>query len=237
MNDVQIACESDTDLEIDAALLFYRARANGAVYATQHAVRVVDDRPALLPGVPLTLEALAEFADLAARRTSYRGFVHERVVYLAPNMLVWWVPACTRRVWFQHAGELGNASGDCQHPPLVFAATRGNWSVFALRDNARPDAQTALYRAPYFNVWEDGRICVGNVVTPDTLNSDSIKPYEDAFFRSRFTHANADKLIKGRGGAVRLWKQLLDGSPFPLHQLIDAKCTLADVVKTISTED
>lgn len=237
MNDVIIACEADNTLEIEAALLFYRARGNGDIYATQHDVRVVDDRPALLPGVPLALESLAEFADLAAKRTSYRGFVHERVVYVAPNALVWWVPACTRRVWFQHSGELGNASGDCQHPPLVFIAAPSKWSVFALRENARPDAQTALYRAPYFNVWESGEICVGNVATPDTIDSESIKPYEDAFFRSRFTHTNTDKLIKGRGGAVRLWKNLLNGAPFPINQLIDAKCTLADVVKKISTKD
>lgn len=237
MKDVSIACEADTDLELDAALLLYRAKGNGAIYATQHAARIVDERPVLLPGTPVTLDGLAEFADLAGRRTSYRGFVHERVVYLAPKVLAWWTPACTRRVWFQHNGKLAQRSGDCKHPPLVFVASRGAWRVYALRENARPDASTPLYQAPYFNVWSDGRICVGNADTPEAINSESIKPYEDAFFRSRFTHANTDKLIKGRGGAVRLWTTLLDGADFPLHQLIDAKLTLDDVVNKISYED
>lgn len=236
MNDVFIHCIDDIELELDAALLFYRSKASNDIYATQHLARLIGDRPILLPGTPIALESLAEFADLAAKRTSYRGFVHERVVYLAPNTLVWWTPACTRRVWFAHSGELGNRSGECNHPPLVFVVSKKNWSVFALRSNERPSGKTRLYQAPYFNVWLGGRICVGNVDTPDEINSDSIKPFEDAFFRSRFTHPNTPKLINKRGGAVRLWLDLLDGAKFPLNQLIDAKLTLLDVVSKINDE-
>ena len=236
MNDVAIHHRGNVDLELDAALLFYRS-ASGEVYATQHAARIVNDRPVLLPGVPMTLESLADFAELAAKRTTYRGFVHERVVYFAPNLLAWWVPAGKRRVWFEADGKLGNRSGECNHPPLLFIVNKRSWSVFALRKDERPDAATKLYRAPYFNVWETGQICTGNVDTPDAINSDSIKPYEDAFFRSRFTHANTDRLIRRRGGAVRLWLDLLDGAEFPLHQLVDTTRTVADVVNALTEKD
>lgn len=235
MKDVLIRHRGDVDLELDAALLFYRSD-KGDIYATQHSARVVDERPVLLPGVPITLESLADFAELAAKRTSYRGFVHDRVVYLAPYTIAWWVPACTRRVWFKSAGKLGERSGDAKHPPLVFIVNKKSWSVFALRDNQRPRADTKLCRAPYFNVWDDGRICVGNVDTPDSITGESIKPFEDAFFRSRFTHANAARLIHRRGGAERLWLDLLDGADFPLHQLLDAKQTLARAISKFTDE-
>ncbi|CAE6811401.1 hypothetical protein R69658_05421 [Paraburkholderia aspalathi] len=236
MNDVVIHHRGNIDLELDAALLFYRS-ANGEIYATQHGARVVDDRPVLLPGVPMTLESLADFAELAAKRTSYRGFVHDRVVYLAPNTMAWWLPACTRRVWFAADNILGNRSGECKHPPLVFLVNKRSWSVFALRSNERPDADTKLYQAPYYNVWDSGEICVGNVDTPDAINSDSIAPYEDAFFRSRFTHSNTEKLIRRRGGAARLWLDLLEGTEFPLHQLVDTKRTLANVINDLTDKD
>ncbi|MET3232087.1 UNVERIFIED_ORG: PRTRC genetic system protein B [Burkholderia sp. 1263] len=236
MNDVVIHHRGNIDLELDAALLFYRSKI-GDIYATQHTARVVDDRPVLLPGTPMTLEGLADFVELAAKRTSYRGFVHDRVVYLAPNTLAWWLPAGTRRVWFKTTSKLADRSGECNHPPLLFIVNRRSWSVFALRHNERPGAGSRLYQAPYFNVWDDGRICVGNADTPKTISSDSIKPYEDAFFRSRFTHANTPRLIRRRGGAVRLWLDLLDGAEFPLHQLIDTKRTLADVINNLTDKD
>lgn len=237
MNDVEIQCANDTEFVLDAALLLYRSSGSADVYVTQHAARVVDDQPVLLPGVPMTLEGLASFAGLAGRRTSYRGFIHERAVYLAPNMLAWWTPACKRRVWFQSESGLGEQSGECNHPPLLFIVDKKTWSVFALRTSERPTPTTKLYVAPYLNVWESGQICVGNVDLPDAINSDTIAPYEDAFFRSRFTHPNHDRLINRRGGAVRLWLDLLDGADFPLDRLIDAKLTLADAISKCTDKD
>jgi len=237
MTTVTIAQENDVELALDSALLFYRSQGTNHIYATQHSARVVDGKPTLLAGVPITLDQLADIADLAARKTSYRGFIHDRVVYLAPNLLAWWVPACTRRVWFNTKDKIGERAGDATHPPLVFIVNRTTWSVFALRENARPGPATKLYTAPYYNVWEGGEICVGNVKTPDAINTESIKPYEDAFFRSRFTHSNNDRLIHRRGGAERLWLDLLDGADFPLDRLIDAKQTLAQAIGSSTNED
>lgn len=237
MKSVTITQDNDVELQLDSALLFYRSEGTQHVYATQHSARVIDGRPTLLPGVPITLDQLAEIAEIAARKTSYRGFVHERVVYFAPNMLAWWVPACTRRVWFKSADKIGERAGDANHPPLVFIVNRDSWSVFALRENERPRPTTKLYTAPYYNVWENGEICEGNVKTPENIGSESIKPFEDAFFRSRFTHSNNERLIHRRGGAERLWLDLLDGAEFPLDRLIDTKRTLADVIGNITTLD
>ncbi|MGF6976386.1 PRTRC genetic system protein B [Paraburkholderia sp. JPY465] len=236
MKDVIIHHRGNVDLELDAALLLYRSSA-GHVYATQHSVRIVDERPVLLPGVPITLEGLADFADLAAKRTSYRGFVHDRIVYVAPNVLAWWVPACTRRVWFRSEDAIGERAGDANHPPLVFIVSKSGWLIFALRENVRPGPATKMYTAPYYNVWENGEICAGNAETPDSISPDSIKAFEDAFFRSRFTHPNNTRLIHRRGGAERLWLDLLDGAEFPIDRLISRSQSLADVIDNLKLLD
>lgn len=237
MNPVQIAQESDVELALDSALLFYRGQGTNHIYATRHSARVIDGKPSLLPGVQITLDQLADIADAAARKTSYRGFVHERVVYFAPNQLAWWVPACKRRVWFKTQDAIGERAAEANHPPLVFIVSKSSWLVFALRENQRPAPSTRLYTSPYYNVWENGEICVGNVKTPDSISSDSIKPFEDAFFRSRFTHTNNSRLIHRRGGAERLWLDLLDGAEFPLDRLIATGRTLAEVVDNLKSLD
>jgi len=236
MKDVVIHHRENVELQLDAALLFYRSAA-GDIYATQHSARVVDERPVLLPGTPITLESLADFASLAAKRTSYRGFVHDRVVYLAPNVLVWWVPACKRRAWFRTSDSIGERAGDVNHPPLLFIVSKSNWLIFALRDNERPGPTSKVYTAPYYNVWENGEICAGNVETPDSISPDSIKAFEDAFFRSRFTHPNNTRLIHRRGGAERLWLDLLDGAEFPVNRLISRGASLADVIDNLKLMD
>jgi PRTRC genetic system protein B len=237
MKDVEINCSGDNELALETALLFYSSPNIADLYITQHDVRFVDGRPVLLPGVPLALENLATFADIAAQRTSYRGFIHERLLYLAPNTLAWWLPACRRRVWFDTDGVIGERAGECSHPPLLFVVNKRQWSVFALRTNARPRADTPLCVAPYFNVWDDGQICIGNADVPEGASADNIGAFENAFFRSRFTHTNHDELIHRDGGAVRLWLDLLDGAEFPLDCLIDAKRTLAQAIGNPSDED
>ncbi|WP_175681183.1 PRTRC system protein B [Burkholderia cenocepacia] len=237
MKTVTISQEGNDELELDSGFLFYKSRTSSHIYATRHPARVVDGKPMLLAGTPVTLEQLADIAEIAARKTSYRGFVHDRVIYLGPNKLAWWVPSCKRQVWFQTKDRIGERAGDANHPPLVFIVDRDDWSVFALRTNTRPGPGARLYNAPYYNVWEDGGICVGNVSTPERIDMDSIKPFEDAFFRSRFTHPNNKQLIHRRGGAERLWLDLLDGAEFPLDRLIDAKKTLAEAIGTTSDKD
>jgi PRTRC genetic system protein B len=237
MNNVSIVQEGDIELKLEAGFLFYKSNSTHHIYATRHPARVIDGRPTLLAGSPVTLEQLSDIAELADRRTSYRGFVHERVVYLAPNRLAWWLPAGKRSVWFKTTDAIGERAGITNHPPLVFVAEREEWSVFALRENVRPGPGAPLFNAPYYNVWKDGGICTGNVTLPDRVGMESIELFEDAFFRSRFTHPNNERLIHRRGGAVRLWLDLLDGAEFPLDRLIAAQKTLAQVIGNPSDED
>lgn len=237
MNNVAIVQESDIELELDAGFLFYKSKTSHHIYATRHPARVINGKPTLLAGAPVTLAQLSDIAEIADRRTSYRGFLHERVVYLAPNRLAWWLPAGQRCVWFKTQDAIGERAGVTNHPPLVFIVDRKEWAVFALRENVRPSASTPLFNAPYYNVWKDGFICTGNVPLPDRIDMASVESFEDAFFRSRFTHPNNDRLIHRRGGAVRLWLDLLNGANFPLDRLIDAKKTLADAIGKPSDED
>ena len=234
MTSAHLHAPGESRLTLDSALLIYTGD-SADVYVTHHRADTSKKRPILLPGTPATKDQLAAIADLAAKQTSFRGFIPENVLYLAPNLFAWWTPATRRRVWFQSSGPIGDASEVTDHPPLLFIATADDWYVFALRENARPTPSTPLSQAPYFNVYDDGAICTGNVDLPSAPSADSLWRYEEAFFRSRFTHSNADRLIVRDGGSTQLWLDLLSGCDFPIHCLLDVEMTLEQLIAKLST--
>lgn len=206
--DVKILTGTDTTLTLRGAILCYEG--GSQVYATMHDIVDVAHRPQLGPGRPLSKADLAAFADSVAKATAFRGMVPAELLYTAPNIMAWWRPAALRTVWFDCAEkEIGKASAKVMHPPLVFIATAGDWYVYALTEHTRPHAGSKLYKAPYFNVWASGSICTGNVELPQTVGPESIAAYEDAFFRSRFTHSNDRQLVRYKGGANALWRDQL----------------------------
>ncbi|WP_186270394.1 PRTRC system protein B [Burkholderia gladioli] len=238
MSSVDINNGDEATLLLDSALLLYRGRtgSNGLekVYVTRHAARVIDGVPTLLAGQPATKQQLASFARAASKHMGNFGFVHERVIFTAPNTVAWWAPALPRSTWFAADKPIGNRHGEAQHPALLFVAYGDKRYAFALEHSCRPDADTAIFQAPYFNVSDNGWICTGNVDCSDRPNTTDVEKYEnDDFFRSRFTHANAKRLIAG-GSAVRLWMDLLDGAPFPTDRLIPLDTTVGAVIQRIT---
>lgn len=197
------------------------------VHATLHDVAHVDGgTPALLPGVTADKPAIAKLLARLGESLSFTGFIPHRLLFVGPDALVWWTEPGLRQVWFQ-GGKVGTRSAVTPHPGLVFAVAGGRWYVWAVKGKQRPDVQVELFRAPYFNVWENGKICEGNVELPRSFGIETIDGYEQAFFSSNFTHANVHgkgKLTTHRGGPTGLWKALLDGKykTFPTATLVAA---------------
>ncbi|AMU17218.1 hypothetical protein A3203_30905 [Burkholderia cenocepacia] len=233
MTTVDICCEGSTHLELDSALLLYRNKSDTHVYVTRHAARVVDGLPTLLAGEPVTERQLATFAAAAAKHVGQQGFVHERVIFAGSGVVAWWMPACVRHVWFKSDKPLGTRAGPAHQPALLFVAQGDRRHVFALAENARPQRGTALFQAPYYNVYSSGSVCTGNVEIAKQPNAADVEHYEEEFFRSRFTHPNAPKLIQG-GSISTLWRQLLDGAEFPTERLVAVDLTVESAIQRLT---
>lgn len=241
MTRVNVISPGETRLHLSEALLMYRS-GSGNVYATVHPVHLDPENPQrkmIGAGAPLSKANLATFASAVSATTAFGGFVPENLLYTSANMLAWWVPASVRRSWFKanaRAAEMGDRSGDVAHPALVFVVVPGDWYVFALRTSDRPSPSTQLLHAPHFNVWDGGRICTGSVTLPPAIEADAIKSYEDAFFRSRFTHPNRTDAVKYRGGATALWIDQLNNPDMErmVRALRPAKETLRQAIERIA---
>jgi len=170
------------------------------------------------------------------------AFLPNTLLAASNAALVWWRPPAKARVWFSVRGEpkIQDKTAITPHPGLVFAATPGDWFVFAVKGSERPTPDTPLFQAPYMNVWDSGRICTGNANVPKSLLPESTKQFEAAWFESQFTHSNIHqkgRLLKWRGGPSAFWLSMLEGrhKEFPERVLVPLKATLATVLSGLST--
>lgn len=229
-----ILAPTDGEMRLSKAVLIYKGKANGA-FATLHDIEEVEGQPTVQAGKPLTPRAALRLARELGKGVVHGGFLPETVLYLDGDLMLWWLPACRRPVWFR-AGDIGakDRNGVVPHPGLVFAASSQQWSVWAVKGCDRPTPGTAVFQAPYFNVNASGEICQGNVTVPSGTTAEKIWAWNDAFFNSYFTHPNVAKgLVTYRGGASQFWRHMLDGkfSKFPEEVLVGRKCCVQDLLE------
>lgn len=159
----------------------------------------------------------------------------ERVLVRTPETIVWWAPPCERTMFFSNKGS-DNALRELNakrypHPPLVFKACGTHLWVRALTDNRRPTGRTRLHVAPYWNCYDDGNVCTGNMRIPREKSVGAVDSWEQSFFQSEFTHAvGIGKRTAFAGGLLGMWKSLRGKKRFPSRYLVEASQTMAAFV-------
>lgn len=215
------------------AVLIYRD--NSAAFGTLHDVQGDKDRaPYLGPGQSFTTAFLRSLTQ-GLGSTIVPEILPENVLVRTPDLVVWWSKAA-RRVMFFDGGTKDAAALNGHlypHPPLVFKVYKHELFVRALERNVRPNADTALKTAPYWNTeGSRGLVCAGTMRIPQEVRADNISAWESAFFSSSFTHpSGAVRLTSHPQGFAGLWLSLADREyPFPTEFLTDPRQTLRQFV-------
>ena len=123
-------------------------------------------------------------------------------------------------MYFVNSLEIPN--GMAYTPPMIWYANKNSLAVFALASDRRPTEKTPLYCAPFFNIYEDGKVCMGSV-NINIKNSASVEEFtngwEDYFFNSYFSHLlGRNSPIKGN--CVNIWKDLINSDKFFPKELL-----------------
>jgi len=231
--EARIRIGSRRSFALKQAMLIYRD--NSAAFATLHEVQGEKNQtPYLGPGQPLTTGFLRTLArGLGSRITP--EILPSNVLVRTADSIIWWSTA-QRQVMFFGGGteEAAKLNGRMYpHPPLVFKVCRHELFVRALGHDARPNANTPLRTAPYWNMeGSRGLVCAGTMRIPEEMTADSISEWQTAFFSSSFTHpSGAVRLTSHPQGFAGLWLSLADGEdPFPTKFLTDARQTLRQFV-------
>jgi PRTRC genetic system protein B len=73
-------------------------------------------------------------------------------------------------MFFRDGSEIAGISGELfPHPALLFVVRNGVLFVRALPSNHRPDPDTRLAAAPYWNIDSNGAVCAGTMRIPKSL--------------------------------------------------------------------
>jgi PRTRC genetic system protein B len=189
--------------------------------------------PTLGVAQPLTIafvEALVE--SLGGSTTA--EVLPESVLAKSDRMIAWWTPRRRRQMFFENReGKMQKLNGKIfPQPPLVWRVTHGSLSIRALAENKRPASHTILAVAPFWNLSDDGTVCLGSMKHPESASAASIGAWERGFYESAFTHANVGRLTRHEGGHEALWAGLASKTrTFPAESLVQLPETLTRFIQ------
>ena len=221
------------EFRLSEAVLVYRGGGEGA-FASLHQVKQAQDGiPYLAPGELLTTAFVRTLAQGLGARVAPEIFP-ESVLARTPDLLVWWSRPRRRAMFFGGTEEEARKLNGLvfPHPALVFKVAGKDLYVRALAMGARPDPDTCLKTAPYWNTdGPRGHVCPGTMRLPESADVASIPQWEHCYFQSEFTHASgAVRLTNHPEGFIGLWKSLAGRKRFPTRYLTDAGETLQEFV-------
>ncbi|WDT67983.1 PRTRC system protein B [Cloacibacterium sp. TD35] len=163
-----------------------------------------------------------------------KGILPTNILQINPSengSVLWFTKSRKQQLYFTENLEISN--GRAEVPAMLWFANKRSLKIFALSSNQRPTEKTPLFYAPFFNVYENGNVCMGTVdvhIQNSTSLEEYIKNWENYFFNSYFSHLmNEHNPVKGN--CVNLWKSLINvDKPFPKETLKKANRTLKSLI-------
>jgi len=163
-----------------------------------------------------------------------KGLMPENILHMDAGrngMVIWYTAPQKVNLFFIKDLQIPN--GKAHVPALVWKASKTDLFIYAITENKKPLLHTSLFYAPFFNVFEDGRVCMGTVDVdiPDfTSLEDFISGWQEYFFNSYFSH-----LVGGinpvNENLVEVWQQLINsGKKFPTDQLKTTGKTIKSLI-------
>jgi PRTRC genetic system protein B len=184
-----------------------------------------------------TLALSSLFQSAEELKTGYlrsRGIMPNKVLYVNPQQggyAVWYTPPQEVTLFF--ASALGITSGRGKVPAMIWKAGREELAVYALKGCKKPDSKTKLFHAPYFNIYQDGRVCMGTVkvnIAESARLEDFMAQWESYFWNSYFSHLMGE-FNPVTENIVQLWQaQVATNNPFPAHILKPTNQTLQNLL-------
>ncbi|WP_241774953.1 prokaryotic E2 ligase family D protein [Flavobacterium sp. Leaf82] len=162
------------------------------------------------------------------------GLLPKKVLHLNPGhdgAAIWYTPAQKVSLFFVES--LGITSGEAFVPPLLWKATKNTLYIYAMDTDKKINEQTVLYHAPFFNLYNDGRVCMGTVkvdIKTDCHLEDFMQWWEQYFFNSYFSHliGNTSPV---KGNIIQFWQKLVNTTkPFPIKSLIKNSLTIKNIL-------
>lgn len=200
-------------------------------YVEKHDITSKEGKYALGPGEPVSRNQLMDLADAIKTKEGikirFKTVMPQRVLFHTNTGraagIMWWSPPQRRKLLTK--SELKVKQGMARVPGMVWMVVNDELRVFAVKGNGRPDGNTKLFNAPFWNVYGDGRVCLGTAKVKMKYAQhyeEIIAAYEQMFWGSYFSTFNTEKQCKKE--LRNLWNAEINTEhPFPQALLIANK--------------
>ncbi|MBB2145729.1 PRTRC system protein B [Pedobacter sp. LMG 31464] len=220
------------------ALLFYRGKKE-EYYIESYDIglsgRAINAHPLSVDESQQLADALDNSEELKATYLRGNGMFPQNLLYLnseKDGFAVWHTPSKQVNLFFK--ADLGIADGMAQIPPMLWKAGKHSLQVFAMKTDDRPIESEQLFHAPFFNVYESGAVCMGNVkkqIPNGCSLIEFMSLWEKFYFNSTFSHTLNSGAVDGEK-TVALWKRQMENqTAFPLAKLVKSKISLKTLLK------
>jgi PRTRC genetic system protein B len=225
-----------------SALLIYESHNRGGrnnVYVEAYDIGIhgnpINAHPLTVQESIALAKALDNSAEISRSFLKPKGLIPSNVLYINPEQdgfAIWHTPAMTANLFFKD--ELDLTDGTYALPPLVWKAAKNRLCIYALKSTDVPDLLTVLYDAPFFNIYDDGRVCMGDVkldFKEHTCLEEFMAQWQGYFFNSRFSHLLQHR-SPVKGNIIQLYKNLAGGKKkFPQGVLLKNGLTLENLLR------
>lgn len=161
-----------------------------------------------------------------------KGLLPENVLYYQPsffgNAFIWHVPSGLHHFSFKSTLKL--KEGNYRMPGLIFAVNDKALYVFAYKGTNKPTAKTELFKGPFFNVYQDSKVCMGTTRESAKKNvlQEEMARWERRFYGSRFTHVSDSSVLKKGFKINTVYNKIRNARKFPEGCLAPAKYKTLD---------
>ncbi len=196
---------------------------------------LINARPLTMKEAEILSKALQIGQEKENRFLKPKTILPANILSLDPSTekgtVIWHTKAQSKQLFFVES--LGIPNGKAYVPPLLWKASKQKLSLFALKSDRRPSERTKLFHAPFFNVYNNGSVCMGTVhidIKKSVTVEEFTQAWEQYFFNSYFSHLlGSGSHIKGN--CVSLWKTLIkQETTFPVDVLMPNHLTLKNIL-------
>lgn len=196
--------------------------------------KMIDPHPLSLQESEQLAATLRASSDLSENYLQSRDLLPANLLFTKPGangFAIWFTPARTHFLAF--TPDLKIPDGKYPVPPMLWKASRKTLTVFALAKNDTPNMKTVLYKAPFFNIYDTGNVCMGTVevdIDRHTHLEAFMQQWEELFFNSKFSHVLGGK-SPVKGNIIQLWQSLADARKrFPISSLVKHTLTMKNLL-------
>lgn len=215
---------TNTILSPQQAIIIFHDKTKTDFYLESRKIKNVKGSYTLMEATPLsesTLKALAQsYIKQSGVNMEFGGIISSHLLYTlnkpGMNVVMWYRAAMKRHLNFSSQLNIhGNSFVNI--PATLYMVVNSNLYIYALMTDDRPDAKTKLYKAPFYNIYEDGRVCLGTAkvgkVKEKTFDQEAER-FEKAFYMAEQNGGQSRDNCKTPLAA--LWTSLIKSKkPFP----------------------